>query len=260
MPAACSAAFRPGQAVVARFAVKPTSSILTPRRTIDTIGADTEIMTKGRHDPCVGIRAVPVGEAMMACVLADHLLRHRGQVGSWNSTAILTEVHVRRTTHRHAGHRSHQRFGLADQRSAVGAPRRSVRQRDLRAAGRLRPSAVAGRSVRQHAPSQHDRPQLHLATWLGRHHGQHGPRVRGIRRLSLQSIGHRVRAGAGGAAAAVGRQCRQLAVLLRHACGGCDRLHRATASYVRRRGSCDKLDHPGSRWIQRWPARLPCAR
>lgn len=71
-----------GQPVVARFAVKPTSSILTTRRTIDRQGHDTEIMTKGRHDPCVGIRAVPVGEAMMACVLADHLLRHRGQVGS----------------------------------------------------------------------------------------------------------------------------------------------------------------------------------
>jgi chorismate synthase len=70
-----------GQPVVARFAVKPTSSILTPRRTVDRAGADTEILTKGRHDPCVGIRAVPVGEAMMACVLADHFLRHRGQVG-----------------------------------------------------------------------------------------------------------------------------------------------------------------------------------
>src|ERR1043166_1109567 len=70
-----------GQPVVARFAVKPTSSILSPRRTVDRNGADTEIVTKGRHDPCVGIRAVPVGEAMMACVLADHFLRHRGQVG-----------------------------------------------------------------------------------------------------------------------------------------------------------------------------------
>src|SRR3954468_16223803 len=70
-----------GQTVVARFAVKPTSSILAPRRTVDRSGADTDIMTKGRHDPCVGIRAVPVGEAMMACVLADHFLRHRGQVG-----------------------------------------------------------------------------------------------------------------------------------------------------------------------------------
>jgi chorismate synthase len=70
-----------GQPVVARFAVKPTSSILSPRRTVDRSGQDTEIVTKGRHDPCVGIRAVPVGEAMMACVLADHFLRHRGQVG-----------------------------------------------------------------------------------------------------------------------------------------------------------------------------------
>ncbi len=70
-----------GQPIVARFAVKPTSSILTPRRTIDNEGAETEIVTKGRHDPCVGIRAVPVGEAMMACVLADQFLRHRGQVG-----------------------------------------------------------------------------------------------------------------------------------------------------------------------------------
>jgi chorismate synthase len=69
-----------GQPVVVRFAVKPTSSILSPRLTVDRKGADTEIMTKGRHDPCVGIRAVPVGEAMMACVLADHFLRHRGQV------------------------------------------------------------------------------------------------------------------------------------------------------------------------------------
>jgi chorismate synthase len=68
-----------GQPIVARFAVKPTSSILTPRQTVDRYGAETEISTKGRHDPCVGIRAVPVGEAMVACVLADHLLRHRAQ-------------------------------------------------------------------------------------------------------------------------------------------------------------------------------------
>jgi chorismate synthase len=71
-----------GQPVVCRFAVKPTSSILTPRRTIDRFGKETDISTKGRHDPCVGIRAVPVGEAMMALVLADHFLRHRAQVGS----------------------------------------------------------------------------------------------------------------------------------------------------------------------------------
>ena len=68
-----------GQPIIARFAVKPTSSILTPRRTVDRQGQEVEIATKGRHDPCVGIRAVPVGEAMVACVLADHLLRHRAQ-------------------------------------------------------------------------------------------------------------------------------------------------------------------------------------
>jgi len=70
-----------GQDVVMRFAVKPTSSILTPRKTITKSGEPAEIVTKGRHDPCVGIRAVPVGEAMMACVLLDHLLLHRGHVG-----------------------------------------------------------------------------------------------------------------------------------------------------------------------------------
>ena len=70
-----------GQPIVARFAVKPTSSILTPRRSIDRDGNDVDIMTKGRHDPCVGIRAVPIGEAMVACAIADHYLRHRGQTG-----------------------------------------------------------------------------------------------------------------------------------------------------------------------------------
>ncbi len=70
-----------GQDIIARFAVKPTSSIATPRRTVTTTGEDTDIVTKGRHDPCVGIRAVPVGEAMVACVLADHQLRHRAQCG-----------------------------------------------------------------------------------------------------------------------------------------------------------------------------------
>jgi chorismate synthase len=75
-----------GQPIVVRFAVKPTSSILSARRTVDRHGRETEIVTKGRHDPCVGIRAVPVGEAMVACVIADHYLRHRAQVGdsvSW---------------------------------------------------------------------------------------------------------------------------------------------------------------------------------
>jgi chorismate synthase len=68
-----------GQPVIARFAVKPTSSILTPRHSVDRFGQEVDVTTRGRHDPCVGIRAVPVGEAMMACVLADHLLRHRAQ-------------------------------------------------------------------------------------------------------------------------------------------------------------------------------------
>ncbi len=71
-----------GQDVIVRFAVKPTSSILTARKTVTSKGEDADIITKGRHDPCVGIRAVPVGEAMMAIVLADQFLRHRGQVGS----------------------------------------------------------------------------------------------------------------------------------------------------------------------------------
>jgi chorismate synthase len=70
-----------GQAIIARMAIKPTSSILTPRRTITRDGQDIEISTKGRHDPCVAIRAVPVAEAMLACVLADAKLRHRGQIG-----------------------------------------------------------------------------------------------------------------------------------------------------------------------------------
>ncbi len=70
-----------GQDIVVRFAVKPTSSISIPRKTVNVRGEDVEISTKGRHDPCVGIRAVPVGEAMVACVLADHLLRHRAQCG-----------------------------------------------------------------------------------------------------------------------------------------------------------------------------------
>jgi chorismate synthase len=68
-----------GQPIIARFAVKPTSSILTPRQAVDRHGHDVDILTKGRHDPCVGLRAVPVGEAMLALVLADHLLRHRAQ-------------------------------------------------------------------------------------------------------------------------------------------------------------------------------------
>ena len=70
-----------GQDLEVSIAIKPTSSIITPRDTIDLQGKPTQVVTKGRHDPCVGIRAVPIGEAMMACVLADHFLRHRAQLG-----------------------------------------------------------------------------------------------------------------------------------------------------------------------------------
>ena len=70
-----------GQEIVARFVVKPTSSILTPRQSINSEGEEVDVMTKGRHDPCVGIRAVPIGEAMMALTLADHTLRHKAQCG-----------------------------------------------------------------------------------------------------------------------------------------------------------------------------------
>jgi chorismate synthase len=70
-----------GQPIVARFAVKPTSSILNPRKTVDRYGGERDVVTKGRHDPCVGLRAVPIGEAMVACVIADHYLRQRAQVG-----------------------------------------------------------------------------------------------------------------------------------------------------------------------------------
>ena len=78
-----------GQPLVARFAVKPTSSILVPRQAVDRAGREVDVITRGRHDPCVGIRAVPVGEAMLACVLADHLLRHRAQVPDAPGSARL---------------------------------------------------------------------------------------------------------------------------------------------------------------------------
>ncbi len=74
-----------GQPIVARLAIKPTSSILTPRKTVTSAGVDTDVVTKGRHDPCVAIRGVPVAEAMVALVLCDHALRHRAQVGSFPS-------------------------------------------------------------------------------------------------------------------------------------------------------------------------------
>jgi chorismate synthase len=74
-----------GQDIVARMALKPTSSLTTPGRTIDVHGNETTVVTKGRHDPCVGIRATPIGEAMVALVLMDHALRHRAQVGRFAS-------------------------------------------------------------------------------------------------------------------------------------------------------------------------------
>jgi chorismate synthase len=79
-----------GQEIVARLALKPTSSIRVPGRTVDLHGNATEIVTKGRHDPCVGIRATPIAEAMLALVLVDHLLRHRGQ--NRDVTAPLTPI------------------------------------------------------------------------------------------------------------------------------------------------------------------------
>jgi chorismate synthase len=86
-----------GQPIVARFAVKPTSSILVTRQTVNRQGANVDIVTKGRHDPCVGIRAVPVGEAMVACVLADHLLRHRAQTPDAPTHARLPQSLLRNT-------------------------------------------------------------------------------------------------------------------------------------------------------------------
>ena len=77
-----------GQEIKISFAVKPTSSILSSRKTIDKFGKNTTISVKGRHDPCVGIRAVPVGEAMVACIILDHFLLHRGQIGP-NSDTML---------------------------------------------------------------------------------------------------------------------------------------------------------------------------
>jgi len=82
-----------GQPVVARFAVKPTSSILIPRRTVDRYGQETEIATTGRHDPCVGFRATPIAEAMTALVLMDHYLRHRAQCADVvSATPIVTRA------------------------------------------------------------------------------------------------------------------------------------------------------------------------
>ena len=85
-----------GQPVVVRVAFKPTSSILTPRRSVDRFGHEVEVATEGRHDPCVGIRAVPVGEAMLACVLADHWLRHRAQIPGAGEAAMAAGLRLPR--------------------------------------------------------------------------------------------------------------------------------------------------------------------
>ncbi|WP_144430787.1 chorismate synthase, partial [Pseudomonas syringae pv. coryli] len=82
-----------GQPVIAQLALKPTSSITTPGRSIDVDGNAADVITKGRHDPCVGIRATPIAEAMMAIVLLDHLLRHRGQNADVSvNTPVLGQV------------------------------------------------------------------------------------------------------------------------------------------------------------------------
>ncbi|MFB0962876.1 MAG: chorismate synthase, partial [Pseudomonas sp.] len=82
-----------GQPIIAHLALKPTSSITTPGRSIDINGQPVEMITKGRHDPCVGIRATPIAEAMMAIVLMDHLLRHRGQNADVHvNTPVLTQL------------------------------------------------------------------------------------------------------------------------------------------------------------------------
>ena len=153
-----------GQDIVVRFVVKPTSSILTPRRTIDRHGGETEIATKGRHDPCVGIRAVPVGEAMMACVLADHLLRHRGIYGG-----RLSQCRVQRGQEGHqaaAGDRLRGREPVRPSRSrlaAVLAP--CAAKARPRAIDQVRPGQRLGRGVgrsagpRGVAPRPNPRPR-----------------------------------------------------------------------------------------------------
>ena len=83
-----------GQDLLVKMALKPTSSIVTPGRSIDKLGDEIEVVTKGRHDPCVGIRATPIGEAMVAMVLMDHYLRYRGQIDHVN----LGELQVTEST------------------------------------------------------------------------------------------------------------------------------------------------------------------
>ena len=84
-----------GQEIVVRLAIKPTSSILTTRQSVDLDGKDVDVMTKGRHDPCVGIHDIPVAEAMMACVLLDQLMRHKAQTGCFKSNLIRDDQYRR---------------------------------------------------------------------------------------------------------------------------------------------------------------------
>ena len=153
-----------GQPIVARFAVKPTSSILTPRRTVDRYGHETEISTKGRHDPCVGIRAVPIGEAMVACVIADHYLRHRGQVGDKPGMAVRAALEARRG----------RGNDMDDAHQHIQHGGRRLRARRDRHRHRRRRPRERGRPVRRRRPV-HDRED-------GVHHPPH--------------LGHRLRAGA----------------------------------------------------------------
>ena len=159
-----------GQPVVARFAVKPTSSILSPRRTVDRSGADTEIVTKGRHDPCVGIRAVPVGEAMMACVLADHFLRHRGQVGRVADVSIRNTVMGPLPWSRRAQMNSAVLQKIIDW--LIDGARSCASPTDMMAelCERLVQAGIAAlarRRVRADAASRYFRPQFHLAAGGG---------------------------------------------------------------------------------------------
>src|SRR5262249_7948236 len=119
-----------GQPVIALFAVKPTSSILIPRQTVDKNGNETEVSTKGRHDPCVGIRAVPIGEAMVAIVLADHYLRHRAQTGKGQAPrASRNRIRPSPLRHRRGPHRFPRCFhcGAQVQLSAIAAVLKSDR-------------------------------------------------------------------------------------------------------------------------------------
>ena len=166
-----------GQPVVVRFAVKPTSSILTPRRTVDRYGGDAEISTKGRHDPCVGIRAVPIGEAMMACVLADHYLRQRGQVGETPAWPFREAAQLRKAmkwtkltsaskmwSPPSPGARSWSSpmTTTARTRAICSSPRRSARRRRWPSSSATRPASCARRSPPEEAKRLHLDPMVAL--------------------------------------------------------------------------------------------------